>query len=546
MAALAGLPAALGSSRKKVCLTRAVAIPKAVRYNRTAVIIGVQLIAMTALAVILGTWQDEEYTLATTAHGAVYALHRAISYELQAPLYFVLVALLRDIAPSLVAARMFSVACALGVTATSTAIARRLWPDIDPWPLAAFVAFNPFVVFAAVEIRLYALAILVSGLLWLTFYDGFFCGQRRGARIAFVILAVAALYLEYFLAFELVGFAVALLIAGRFRALRTYVIAGMICAIGFLPMLAVLHSQIHAAFAAPGSRPLPVYSVFVHPLVEFLVPYEYGKNTALRAVNAALVLLALSAVAIGRPHLHKPALALGAIVVTIQVIYIVLVDVFNDPLEVPRHFVALFVPETAFAYAVLAALGNSARGVAARRAIAGIVALATILSLTTKYHALAKFGDWPRVGAWLERHARSGDTIAIIVPDAVPAFERYYHGPARVAAFPRPMDPNVYSIERMMVHSKAEALRAFAALPQSGRLWFVTFDGCDRLDRLGCLEVAAAQRERYRIVESHAFYSTTVERLMLRAALPRRRAVGRSERRGSRTSRGPMPVMRTK
>lgn len=516
-------------------------MPRMAAFNRTALVIGVQFAAMTALATILGTWQDEEYTLATTAHGFFYAVHRAISYELQAPLYFALVALLREIAPSPLASRMFSVACALGVTAVSAAIARRLWPGIDPWPLAALVAFNPFVVYAALEIRLYASAILISALLWLTFYDGFFESERRAARIAFVVLAIVALYLEYFLAFELVGFAVALLVAGRLRALFAYAIAGAMCTIAFVPMLLVLHGQIHAAFAVPESKSLPFYSVFVHPLVDFLIPYGYGRGASTRILNAVVVLIVAVAVFVGRPRLDRATLGLGAIVVTIEAIYIVLVDVLHEQLIVPRHFVALFVPETAFAYALLAGLRNTRAASTARRTIAALVTIVTIVSLVVTYHALAKLGDWRRVAAWLETHARAGDTIAIAEPDAVAAFQRYYHGSARVVAFPRPVDPNVYSVERMMVHSKAEALRAFAALPQRGRLWFVAFDTCDRLDRLGCLEVASAQHERYRIAQRRAFYSTTVERLV-----PKRSSGGRSVSRGHKTSRGPRPATRMK
>jgi hypothetical protein len=535
--------AAVGASRARRRLTSAPTVRRAAiaHYAPTVLIIGVQFAAMTALAMILGTWQDEEYTLSTTAHGVFYAIHRAISYELQAPLYFTLIALLREIAPSALAARMFSVVCALGVTLSCVAIARRLWPGIDPWPVAALAAFNPFVVFAALEIRVYALALLVSALLWLTFYDGFFRAERRSARITFIVLAIAALYLEYFLAFELVGFAVALVVSGRLRALLAYALAGVICALAFVPMLFVLHGQIHAAFAVPESKPLPFYNVFFHPLVDFVIPHAYGSGVATRALNAVVVLAVVAAIVIGRPRADRAMLALGAAAATVEAIYIMLVDVLHEQLVVPRHFVALFIPETAFAYAVLAAFRNRRSANAARRTIAALVALVTILSLVATYHALAKLGDWKRVAAWLQTHARAGDTIAIAEPDAVAAFERYYHGTADVAAYPRPVDPNVYSVERMMVHSKSEALRAFSALPQHGRLWFVAFEGCDTRDRLGCLEVAAAERERYRVVKHRAFYSTTVDRLV-----PKRSVGGRSSSRGHKTSRGLRPATRVK
>ncbi len=491
------------------------------RPSALLLVLAAQLSAMTALAIVLGTWQDEEYTLATTAHGVAWAIGRAISYEQQAPLYFALIALLREWAPSPLAARMFSVGCALGFTATIAAIARRVWPAVDPWPLAALAAFNPFVVFAALEIRLYALALLVSALLWLLFYDGFLRGERHAARLAFVVLAIAALYLEYFLAFELVGFAVALMVAGRWRQLCAYVGVGFVCALAFLPLLLVLHTQVTAAFAVPEHRAGPAYGVFLHPLADFLIPYGYGGFPGARALNAALAVCVVGALVAGRPRFDRKLLSLGAVAATVELFYILLVDVLHEELVVPRHFFALFVPETAFAYGVLATLRAPGRLVTgARRTIAVCVAVACVLSLGFTYRAFAKLGDWPRVARWLDVNAGPDDTIAIAEPDAVRAFARYYRGTAKVVAYPRTIDPNVYSVERMMVHSVAEARAAFAALPVKGRLWFVNYDTCDRSDRLGCLEVEAALRQRYCVVERRAFFLTSIERLVLRSGNP--------------------------
>ncbi|MDQ2908789.1 MAG: hypothetical protein M3R44_05480 [Candidatus Eremiobacteraeota bacterium] len=483
--------------------------------SRLTIVLALQLATMTALAAILGTWTDEEYTLTTTAHGVGYAIGRALGYEQQAPLYFVLIALLREIAPAPFWARMFSVVCALGITASAAAITRRLAPSVASWAPAALVAFNPFVVFAALEIRLYALAILVSALLWLTFYDGFFWGESRRAQGAFAALAVAALYLEYFLALELLGCAVALLVAGRWRALSAYVVAAAISLGAFVPLLLVLQRQVTAAFSVPFSKPLPPRAVFLHPLLDFVIPNSYGGAAATAwLLDAALIVAVAVAIAIGRPRFGRRTVALGALAASVEAIYAILVDVLHMQLVVPRHFVALFVPELAFAYAVVAGFAG-VHAATARRTIGLCIALATALSLVYTYRSLAKSGDWPRVGAWLETHARAADTIAIYQADSVPPFERYYHGRARVVGFPHPLHPKVYSVSRMIVHSKAEALRAFAALPQNGRLWFVAYDTCDWRDAYGCQEVAAVIRAHYRVVERRQFYLTTVERLVL-------------------------------
>ena len=97
------------------------------------------------------TWTDEEYTLATTAHGAAYAIRRAIDYELQAPLYFAVLAVWRLADPSVAFARLFSLLCAAAFFFALVAVGRRVAPSGNPLPFALLVATNPFVLKAAFD-----------------------------------------------------------------------------------------------------------------------------------------------------------------------------------------------------------------------------------------------------------------------------------------------------------------------------------------------------------------------------------------------------------
>ena len=474
-------------------------------------VVAIQFVAMTALAAVLGTWQDEEYTLTTTAHGVGYAVHRAITYELQAPLYFAVLAALRTLDPSVFFARMFSVVAACLLTPLVARIALRICPEGDPRLVTAFVAFNPFVVYAAVEIRLYALAILVSAVLWLAFDRGYLSESNRRARVAFALLAIAAAYLQYFLVFELAGFALALVVARRWRSLAAYALPMVAAALAFAPLGLVLRSQVGGEFGIHAALPGAYGSVFVHPLLDFITPLGFQAVLGhwAHAVAVLLGILLVTLLLAGRPRLDRRRLSIVSIAATIECLYATLANVLHYELVVPRHFVALFIPELAGLYALVAGFRN--RRIAL--AVACIVALATVASLGATYRTLSKQGDWPRVAATLGSEAHTGDTIAVFPADGVRPLLRYYRGSARVVPFPRDLSTNAYDTARLVVPSASEAFEKLRQLAGHGRLWLVREGGCTQYDFYGCRELEEAVSEHYRIAADFDFYTNEIVRL---------------------------------
>ena len=147
------------------------------------------------LASVLNVWLDEAFSLESTGSGIATAFRRSITFEMQPPLYFTLLAAWRSIASGYVFARMLSVACTMGVLWIVARLWRRLRPDVHPGWVVAALAFHPFTIYAAVEIRLYALAMLLSALL-LALYLGEYAGEGRSParKLAFTAVSVAALW----------------------------------------------------------------------------------------------------------------------------------------------------------------------------------------------------------------------------------------------------------------------------------------------------------------------------------------------------------------
>jgi hypothetical protein len=478
--------------------------------RQTVVVLVVQAAVLTWLAAILPTWQDEEFTLATTAHGVGYAIHRALTYELQAPLYFALLAALRTLGDSVFVAREFSVAADLGTTLVCAAIARRIWPERDPWILCALVALNPFGVFAGLEIRTYALALLEDAALIALFFEGFFYDANRRARIAFVVLAAVGLYTQYFIAFELVALFAALVVKGRVAPAIAYTIASTIAVAAFVPIAFMIRGQANDALSIEPSIAPQFGGMLLHP-VNLILANDYahsgGELSTIGWMLARLVIL--SAIVLGRPRLDRNGFALVSIVVVVDLIYVFISDVEKLNLVVPRHFVALFFPEVIALYAIVAAFTGPW---AARAAgvIALFIGLSAIQSLATTYGAGAKLGDAARVAAYLTQNATTGDAIAVYPGDGVPAIARYYRGPLAIAGYPVPLDETTYHVDAALVRSAAEANAAFDRLPRARHLWFATLGTCEADNIHGCATVRSVMKKRYTVVSDRSFYQADV------------------------------------
>jgi hypothetical protein len=466
-----------------------------------------QALALTTLAAILPTWQDEEFTLATTAHGVAYAIHRALTYELQAPLYFALLAALRSLNGSVFYAREWSVAAQVATTFACAWIARRIWPQRNPWIFCALVAFNWFAFFAGLEIRTYALALLEEAVLVGFAIDGFLLGNDVRARVGFILCAIVGLYTQYFIGFDFAALFVAVLILRRFTALAAYVGAIAIAMLAFTPLAFFVRDQASDTLSSEGGAPLGFGGMFVHPSNLVLV-HIFSDGRVGHIAWVGLLLVLIGAAIAGQPRLDARKWAFVSLFLVIDLIYACLVDVAKLHLEFPRHFLALFLAEAILAYTLVAGFA-SRFALGSGLAVAIVFALTNAISIAQTYGSGAKEGDSARVGALLTRDARPGDTIAVYPGDAVPSVARYYRGSLPIESYPKAQDPNVYQIDAALVRSEGDAVAAFDRLPRGKRLWFDMVVNC-KAKTHGCRFVNDAIARRFHVRSEHAFYQATV------------------------------------
>jgi uncharacterized membrane protein len=447
----------------------------------------VQLLLTLTLAMKLNLWVDEAYSLHTTDGGTLRALHEAIRYELQAPLYFIVLQLWRQLDHSVFSGRLFSVLCALVSVWLTALIACRYVARKDDgrphpiWP-AVWVAFNPFVIWAAVELRLYAFALALSALLLLLFYEGYLAPTtRRAARWAYVAVAVAAVYTQYYLAFMLVGQACSLIVLRRFQMFRRFAMQAAVVVVALVPLAVIVRLEMTTLRGTISALSVPRTSLFsfIWSISDWFVP-----STSHRAlwIAGALILGATAAVAAARKRrVDDGSVAIFTIAVVVTTAFIAVAHFSAIPLELPRHTVALFLPLELGAFALIAGLRRPARTVALAGATLLFIAL-DVRALHAEYAYGAKYGDWARIAGYIERNESPGEPILVFRAANVLPLRYYYRGVNVLVPLPYPAGYAEISATSRRLHEPGDITRSLVAAHASAsprRLWLAITDQCD-------------------------------------------------------------------
>jgi uncharacterized membrane protein len=428
------------------------------------------------LAIVLDVWLDEAYSLHTSGGTLAEAWRGAIGFELQPPFYFVLLWFWRTVSASILDARLLSVWCVAATVALAPGLSRRFWPSAPEALLTALVAFNPFTVWAAVEIRLYALALLLTALLLVHFHDGYLADRPQGrSRVLHALFGLLALYTQYYLGFLLAAGALALAAVRRWRALRDYVLAMAGVGALFSPMLLVVPHQVSAHTGTVATRLSLRYSarILAWRIQNYVLPTAFAPETARWVVFAAflLVVLVAGARALRARGWSGVEMALLTLTASVAAAFYGVLHITGEELFSPKHTIAIFLPTLLSLGVVLL------RGVG-RRALwawAGVAALAYGASLVTNYRPLAKEGDTARIAARIRTAEKPNQPILVFTAQAAVPLSLYYHGENRLVALPRAMDFRTFDLHDFILHDETEIWTALGSPPAAGQeVWLVT------------------------------------------------------------------------
>jgi hypothetical protein len=459
---------------------------------------------------------DEAWSLHTSARTLGYAASQAVWFETQAPLYFVLLAAWRALDDGVFFARLFSVLCAALAVVVMAAVSRRYVKWVHPGFVAAAVATHPLMIYAATEIRLYALLALICSLLLLLFHDGYVAERpSRRAAYCYLALAVVGLYTQYYVGFLLVAGACGLLATGRWQPLKRYLIGMAAVGACFAPLMKVALDQ-RASYAQGITQKyslLESAKVILWRVQELLLPLwwlEYGKWQAVGLAVFAGVAVALL-VRNRFSRVTRVELTVWTTAAVLAACFTVLVRLTHFDMALARHAIPLFLAALLAAFAALSA----ARSRAALAAFAVVTLGLNAAFVYAQFRPLVKNGDYARVAAYLMAEEKSGQPILIYHGMSDIALGQYYRGANRIVPLPQANTYEHYRVQDFALKDDAQLEEVFQrASGEGGQLWLVEDFFCGEFGiDFNCGLLDRYVTRHYTVEASRDFFRARVRRL---------------------------------
>lgn len=482
------------------------------------ILIILHLIITVPLAYTLNIWVDEASTLYNTEQGFIHTFQNVFHTEKQAPLYFLLLSLWRDIDGSFFFARLFSIICSCLAIKFFYDLAQNYFNAKQAILISAFFAFHPYLIWASLEIRLYSMVILLSVLLLKFFSEGYLnrknTESQRKEQIIFIIWAVISIYTNYYLGFFLAGGFISLLILQRWKEAKVYCLQMFIVSLAILPLMWAIkiqlaentegHQQISGFIA--GLKVLWGHFLsFVVP-TELFTPEYQTTISFFRVWVARLGILAIILLLIKNKlrDLDEKVLFFGAFSAAIFAFLFFAFSILGGEYISVRHAAVLFVPLILLVAGVFANLLPSKVWIG----LAIMFALLFPYSIYSLFPTLAKRGDWFRIAKFIESNEKPNQPIVTSqVYDAI-SIPFHYNGINQILPDERFFEWDLEdSIKSENAFTKQTEFIISKIPPDAEYIWLTTRDTCHKKETApSCRPLENFVEKNYTIEIEKDFY----------------------------------------
>ncbi len=471
------------------------------------------------LGAILNIWTDEAYSLNTAGKSLQYAVTQGINFELQPPLYFILLNIWHSVNNSIFWTRLLSIICIASTIYIINLLAERYIKNINSVWIVTIFAFNPFTIKVALEIRVYALAMLLSALLLLFFYDGYLTHKSQSkAKVIYLSLAIVALYSQYYLACLLIANAIALFLLRRWQALKNYLWGMSLVALCFSPMLFFLSNQVSTHANPSGNNFWQNFIDIQKSKVQgFLENFSNLPQPVLIGLFLLILILLLGLIfATDLRLINSNHVTIWTINIT-SIAFFTGVLIATNGFLLFRHTVGVFI---VFCLGFFLLLSLIKYPKIRNTTIIFITTIAILLyaqNLYKNYSVLAKAGDWNRVAEYIMNSEQPQQEILVFTSISAEELSYYYDGINQIVPLPKADDFKKYALQNYALNNEAEIVQAL--ISDRHDLWLVerVNRNCKSFDvNLNCHILENFISKHYQVETSQKFYKSRVRFLKVK------------------------------
>jgi hypothetical protein len=393
----------------------------------------------------LNIWVDEAYTLATTANSLPVVIKRSYNFEGQPPLYFMLLSVWRWCNNGIFFARLFSVVSVL----LSAAVFYKLLKAITQqyysnrkWVTTLYLC-NPFTIWAALEIRLYAFLLLLT-VLAIYFFVLYIKYKNNKHLWWFLLISLAGLYTQYYFVFLMAGLVLAAAIVQKDKALF---IKMALCAIPvmllFLPNLYFMGGQLELVQTFKTQytfldRIITVWASVKNVMLGFhLLSINRGWRMLLLAVFAVLFALAFFKSYKAKKQQQLTIENYVIIFALALLIMLAIVSLFTAVMEIDHidRYLTIAFPLCALLFISF----NKINVVKPAYCYTAVLLYFTAVNAASYTAPLAvKKYDYKTMAAYLTQTGRPGEPVLFYRGGIALSFQYYYKGGNPVVPLPHP------------------------------------------------------------------------------------------------------------
>ena len=440
---------------------------KLLRKNENLLLAGfifIFLLVAFYLSYHLDFYEDEIYSLKSTQGNILSSFKQAIFFEGQQPLYFVFLNLWRSLGSGIFVARLFSVCAVACSILLIYKLSKIYFVDFNPLFMVMLFVFNPFVLWAATEARLYALALLISLLLIYFFYKGF---QSQTSiykyRALFYLTAFISFYTFYYFAFLLFALGFILLINKRYKGFIYYTGMMVLLIIPYLFIYKLIMSQISLiSFQGQAAAALTDrLRIILRGTQHYLFSYQMlslGKLFTM-IVSGLLTLAVLWGLYKFFVKLRKKQVIISALyqnlILTTLVVYLLyfLVLAALPQLNFNERYMVLIYPVLTILFVGFIKL--TINHYWALRIVIFLVVLVFFIANIFQFHRLIKVYDYKAVNAYIENNTKDEDPVLFYRSCHAPIISQYYRGNDKFIPLP---DSTGYTTDYLSAINSAQQL----------------------------------------------------------------------------------------